>query len=372
MPTVADMIALMGEIAPPRLAEEWDNPGLQFGDPGNPVSRVMVALDPTPAVIQGACDAGAQLLITHHPFFFRPIKNIDLRTPLGKMMETAVRHGLAVFCAHTNLDAVSGGLNDCFAQSLGLQDIAVLCPSGSAENACKLVVYGPEDHCRRMLDVFFAHEQGVIGQYTCCTFRQAGTGTFKPGPAARPLTGKPGEIVCADECRIEVTVPSSAVRQLVSGLRDIHPYETMAWDAYPLQRQPSDGGLGRVGTMPEPIHISMLASRVKVALGIDWVRVVRAGDGLIRNAAVCTGSGAGLLADFLASGADALITGDLRYHDARELEMQGKAAIDVGHFPSEKMMISLIQKGLSEKCRQNNYDVIVDAWQKERDPFVII
>ena len=371
MPTVADIIALMDEIAPPRLAEDWDNSGLQFGDPDNPVSRVMVSLDPSPAVIQGACDAGAELLITHHPLFFKPFKKIDLRAPLGRMIAAAARHSLAVFCAHTNLDAVSGGLNDIFAKMLGLQDITVLCPPAPVETACKLVVYAPKDHCRRLLDVFFAHDQGVIGQYSCCTFRQAGTGTFKPGPSARPMVGDPGEIVHADEYRIEATIKASVVKELVAALRDIHPYETMAWDVYPLYPETPAYGLGRIGVLPEPMDSATLAGKVKSAMGIEWIRVAGASDRLVRKVAVCTGSGAGLMPDFIGSGADALITGDLRYHDARDIEMHGRIAIDVGHFPSERLMIALIQQRLASKCRESNYDVSVDAWLNEQDPFVM-
>lgn len=371
MPTVADMISLMNEIAPPRLAEEWDNPGLQFGDPDGSVSRVMVSLDPTPAVVRGACDAGAELLITHHPLLFRPVKKIDLLTPLGRMIEVAARHRLAVFCAHTNLDAVSGGLNDIFAEKLGLRDIAVLGPAASVEDAFKLVVYVPEDHCRRVLDVFLEGGQGVVGQYSCCTFRQAGIGTFRPGPTSRPMMGGPGETVHANEYRIEATVASSAVKALLSRIGEVHPYETIAWDLYPLHPESSDHGLGRIGMLPEPMDLAMLVRRVKSAMGIGWVRVAGAHDRLIRKAVVCTGSGSGLLADFLASGADVLISGDLRYHDARELEMHDRAVIDVGHFPSEQMMMDLIQQKLSSKCREKNYDVIVDTWQKERDPFVM-
>jgi dinuclear metal center YbgI/SA1388 family protein len=365
------MISLMNEIAPPRLAEEWDNPGLQFGDPDSPVSRVMVSLDPTPAVVRGACDAGAELLITHHPLLFRSVNKIDLRTPLGRMIDVAARRRLAVFCAHTNLDAVSGGLNDLFAEKLGLRDIGVLCPSASGEAVFKLVVYVPKDHCRRVLDVFFECGQGVIGDYSCCTFRQAGTGTFRPGPASRPFIGGPGETVHADEYRIEATVASSAVKMLLSRIGEVHPYETMAWDLYPLRMESSNHGMGRIGMLPEPMDSAMLVCQVKAAMGIEMVRVAGANDRLMKKAVVCTGSGSGLLPDFFASGADVLITGDLRYHDARDLEMHDRVAVDVGHFPSEQIMMDLIQQKLSSKCREKNYDVIVDTWQKERDPFVM-
>lgn len=371
MPTVADIIALMDEVAPPRLAEKWDNSGFQFGDPDKTVSRVMVSLDPTPAVIQGACDAGAELLITHHPLFFQPLKKIDLRTPLGKVIEASARHHLAIFCAHTNLDAVSGGLNDVLAEKLSLQNIKLLSPSIPIEETCKLVVYAPKDHYRRLLDIFFNYNQGVIGQYSCCTFRQDGTGTFKPGPAARPMVGDPGETVHIDEVRIEATINPLFIKKIVAKLEDVHPYETMAWDVYPLYPETPADGLGRIGDLLEPLHSETLARKVKSAMGIEWVRVVAANDRLIRKVAVCTGSGAGLMSEFLASDADALVTGDLRYHDARELEMRGRIAVDVGHFPSEQLMIELILQRLTLKCRQCNYDVSVTAWLNEKDPFVI-
>jgi dinuclear metal center YbgI/SA1388 family protein len=371
MPTVADMIDLMEEVAPSRLVEDWDNSGLQCGNPDQPVSRVMVALDPTPEVIQGACDAGAQLLITHHPLIFRPITTIDLRKPLGIMVETAVRSGLSVFCAHTNLDAAAGGLNDRFAEMIGLDDINVMSHSRPIEDTYKLVVYVPESHLDRVLEVFFAYEQGVIGNYSCCTFRQPGTGTFKPGMEARPFLGKTGEVASADEFRIEATVKSYAAQKLLSGLRKVHPYEAMAWDLYPLYGKSSEEGLGRTGMLPEAMDIAMLARRVKAALDIKTVRMVCARNPMVRKVAVCTGSGSGLLKDFFVSDADVFITGDLRYHDARELEMQKRAAIDVGHFASERLMLDMVQKKLSLKCRENNHDVVIETWKQERDPFVM-
>ena len=126
MPTVSDIVALMDALAPPRLAEEWDNPGLQVGSPQWPVKKVMVALDPSPAVIAEACEQAVDLLITHHPFLFKAIKQLDYSTPLGRMIEMATRHHLAVFAAHTNLDWVAGGLNDVFAAAIGLKNVSIL------------------------------------------------------------------------------------------------------------------------------------------------------------------------------------------------------------------------------------------------------
>jgi dinuclear metal center YbgI/SA1388 family protein len=125
---LADALALLESIAPETLAEQWDNVGLQIGDPRALVRTVMVALDPSPAVIDHACAEGIDLLVTHHPLFFRPVQKIELATPLGGAVARAIRGGLAVACLHTNLDAAADGLNDMLAARLGLSGTRPLAP----------------------------------------------------------------------------------------------------------------------------------------------------------------------------------------------------------------------------------------------------
>jgi dinuclear metal center YbgI/SA1388 family protein len=126
--TVADIVKIMNRFAPPWLAEEWDNVGLQIGDLRWPVHSIWTALDPTLAVVEAACRQDVDLLIVHHPLFFRPIKSIDFHSPHGSIIQTASKHQLAIFSAHTNLDAVRDGVNDVLAQQLGLNGIEILQP----------------------------------------------------------------------------------------------------------------------------------------------------------------------------------------------------------------------------------------------------
>lgn len=126
--TVADIVKIMNRFAPPWLAEEWDNVGLQIGDLRWPVRRIWTALDPTLEVINAACREDVDLLITHHPLFFRPIKSIDFHSPHGSIIKTAIQHQLAIFSAHTNLDMVRDGVNDVLARRLGLKSIKILQP----------------------------------------------------------------------------------------------------------------------------------------------------------------------------------------------------------------------------------------------------
>lgn len=126
--TVAQIIEIMDRLVPPWLAEEWDNVGLQIGDPQRPVQRIWIALDPGAEVIEAACKNKVDLLITHHPLIFRPLKSIDFGTPGGSIIQMAAQHYLAIFAAHTNFDIVSDGVNDILAQRLGIQHLEILQP----------------------------------------------------------------------------------------------------------------------------------------------------------------------------------------------------------------------------------------------------
>lgn len=125
---VTDVIRIMESIAPSSLAEGWDNVGLQVGRGDWLVQNIWVALDPTPDVMEAACSAGADLLITHHPLIFKPLDRIDFNTPTGRVIRHAALNKTAIFVAHTNLDSVHGGLNDLLARKLGLKKCMSLSP----------------------------------------------------------------------------------------------------------------------------------------------------------------------------------------------------------------------------------------------------
>ncbi len=122
---------IMEQVAPSRLAEDWDNAGLQVGKKDWLIRTIWVALDPGPDVVAHACEKNVDLLITHHPLIFSPLKSIDFSTPTGSVVHMASQHRLAVFAAHTNLDSVAGGVNDVLASKIGLKNMKVL---AKAEN----------------------------------------------------------------------------------------------------------------------------------------------------------------------------------------------------------------------------------------------
>ncbi len=371
MPNVQDIINVMEELAPARLAESWDPVGLQVGRKDWPVRSIWVALDPLPEVVSAACDQHVDLLITHHPLLFQPVKNLDFNSPAGSILyQCAVNH-LAVYSAHTNLDKSSGGLNDILAKRIGLDAVAVFAPEEDAES-CKLVLYVPADDEQEVLNALFQTPAGIIGEYSCCTFRNAGKGSFLPGAQARPFIGKTGEISHVDEVRIETLVQKKDIPAVMSHVRSHHPYQTVAFDVYPLMPVVSRHGFGRTGTLIERMNLFQFAHSIKERLCLQNVKVSGNPDMMVQRAAVCSGSGSSLLNVFFASTADVFISGDLRYHDARAAESAGKALIDIGHFSSEHLMIEPIRDYLRQRISSASWEVRVEAYELEKDPFTMI
>lgn len=266
-PTVRQMLDLIdSDIAPWDLAESWDNCGLIAGHPDRPVKKVMVGLDADMPVLEAARLWQADMVLTHHPLFITPVKEIDFSRMPGAAIALAAQAQIAVVCAHTNLDRAAHGLNDELAGRLQIQVDQVL-------------ETGPDE--------------------------ASGAGT----------------------------------------------------------------GLGRVGSVPAPVSLAQMADQIKSHLGVAPVRVVGNPEQMIRRAAVCSGSGGGLIPAFLASGAQVYVTGDIKYHEARLIESHGRALIDVGHFASEIIATDLLVRRLTQAVTRAGFSLEIKAFAGETDPF---
>lgn len=370
MTTLKQIIHIMEVVAPARLAEHWDNVGLQVGDPDWPVKRIRLALDAAPQVIQAACDAQIDLLITHHPLIFKPLSQINCATSSGNIIQSCIQHRLGLFCAHTNLDCVQGGVNDALAGLLELQDVQILRPH--SESAVKIVVYVPREHEAQLLEALFETPAGQIGQYTCCSFRQPGTGSFLPQSGSTPYLGKIGLVNHVPEIRIEAVALKEDIPAIIAHLRRSHPYETMAYDVYPLQSALPSHGLGRIGRLKVSQSPGGLAEVLKSRLGLKYVRIAGQREKMVEEVAVCSGSGHGLVADFLKSNAMLYVSGDLGYHDAQAIIAAGKCLIDLGHFASEHLVLEHLRKRLQHVLVDSGSDVTVDICSHEQDPFELV
>ena len=366
-PRVSDVVGIINKIAPFRYAEEWDNAGLQVGDPASPAGKIMVALDAGRESLEAAVAAGCQLLLTHHPLIFSPMKKIAATDPAANLVILAIRNNLTVVSLHTNYDIADGGLNDLLAGALGVGPCQPLKVSG-ADELVKLGVFVPRGDEEKVLEALFRFS-GVIGNYRDCSFRSAGTGTFTPLDGAQPYLGRVGSREEVEESKIEVLLRMADVADAVKALVKAHPYEEPAYDLYPLLNGGRERGLGRIGPLSAPTTLGEFVAFVKERLALQGVRYLGDGGRKVKKVALCGGSGASLLRSAHYQWADVLVTGDVKYHEAREAEMLGLALVDAGHFATERVMVEGLAGRLATELAAGGFDAEVIPCAEEREPF---
>jgi dinuclear metal center YbgI/SA1388 family protein len=339
------------------------------GDPTAPAERILVALDPTGAAVDAAVARGAQLLVTHHPLLFKPLRRLTVDDPVGRVVWQAVRGGVAIIAVHTNLDVAVDGLNRWLANCLELADAVPLQPLDG--HLFKLVVFVPVDHAETVADALFAGGAGQIGAYDQCSFRTNGIGTFRPGPGTTPFIGESGRLERVEELRLETVVPQRRLGRVLERMLNAHPYEEVAYDLVPLANQLPGAGLGRIGRLAASQPLTTFADQVKTALGCRSVRLVGCPEGVVSKVAVCGGSGAGLIQEARRRGADVLVTGDIKYHEARQAEELGLALVDAGHFATERLAAEALAARLGKEAAARGWRLEVLVHEGERDPFIV-
>lgn len=362
MTQIRDLLKFIEEIAPPALQEEWDNSGLQVGSTNGRPQRVLLALSPSLSVINEGVEMKAQLLITHHPLIFKPLKSIDASTSEGKAIELALKHQLSIYSCHTNLDKARRGTSRILAERLGVGEIKPLLPEGEL---LKLAVFVPREHTQKVLNALAEAGAGHIGNYSHCSFRVAGTGTFLPLGGASPFIGRQGRLEEVQEDRLEMIFPAHLRSRVIENIMESHPYEEVAYDLYPLASGDPSTGLGGVGRLKEPLSAEAFTEQVKNALNGSGIRISGDRSKTIQRVACVGGSGGKYLPFALKAGADAYVTGDAGYHDGLEAEENGLLLIDAGHFATEWPVMEELQRVLSDQFP----DVEFLLSEKDREPF---
>ncbi|MBD2767863.1 Nif3-like dinuclear metal center hexameric protein [Hymenobacter sp. BT664] len=339
MPTVQDLARLLEAAAPLAYQESYDNAGLQCGDPHAEIKGVLIALDCTPAVVAEAGRRGCNVVVCHHPVIFRPLKRLTGGSEVEQTIIAALKNDVAIYAAHTNLDNVRGGVNDKLAEKLGLANTRVLAPqSGNLARLSTYVPHRPEDQrtdvAGRVLAALYAAGAGQVGSYSECSFQTEGTGTFTPGAGTRPAIGTPQQPEAVPERRLEVLLPLHRQTAVLRALRAAHPYEEVAYELVKLENQHQGVGAGLVGELPAGMVPAAFRALLKERLLVPVVRHTPF-ERTIKTVAICGGAGAFLIGAARAAGADAYVTGDVKYHEFFGAEGQ-LMLCDVGHFESEQ------------------------------------
>jgi dinuclear metal center YbgI/SA1388 family protein len=366
--TVAQFIGILDRLASPLLAETWDNVGLQLGSRNWPVNKIWTALDPLPEVVARACEKDVDLLVTHHPLFFKPVKCINCDTPQGRIAQMALSHRLAIYSAHTNLDSASNGVNDALAQRIGLRCLRVL-DEPKQIPGCKLVFFVPSEQAPVVLDTLFSLDAGRFESYSRCTFRSEGVRTYPADSGTSLMPGGADDLVDVQESRVEVLLARTDLDIVVETVKKALPQETMTYDIYPLTTNDQRMGLGRVGQLPASMPLDAFAVKLKDVLNVATVKLVGKPDMTVETVAVCSGSGASMLKAALASGAQVYVSGDLGYHTARDAEQAGIGLVDIGHFGSERLVVDVLAAAIRKASETLGLAVSVECANMETDPF---
>lgn len=375
MITVSDVRKVMDRAYPPYLAESWDAVGLICGDPAAPVSKVMLALDCTQEVADKAVDIGADMLIVHHPLLLRGVSSVAADTPKGKVIHTLITGGVALFAAHTNADSARPGVNDKLAEVVGTTPGRPVKPI--LKGLDKWGIYVPESAAQSVKDAVFEAGAGAIGDYSQCSFEWKGTGQFLPHHNAQPVVGHPRQLERTEELRVEFVAPARLRTTLIDAIRAAHPYEEPAFDVVSMQSTQdleTAEGLGRVGTLPEPMRFGDFVQQVADALPETSWGIRAAGDPeqMVHTVAVSSGSGDSFLDAVAALGVDVYVTSDLRHHPADESRRaQGPLLIDTAHWASEFPWTYQVQELLAQEFAQLDVEVATlrtDPWNISAHP----
>jgi len=343
---IFEITSFLESLAPLSWQENYDNAGLIVGKPTDDVSKALLSLDCTEAVVEEAIQTGCNLIVSHHPIVFKGMKRFNDSTYIERVVSKAIKNNIALYAIHTNLDNVSAGVNGEIMERLGVNDPLILSPKAGVLK--KLSVFVPENAASKVRDALFVAGAGNIGNYSECSYNLSGLGTFRPGPNADPAIGSNGVREEVRETSIEVIYPLHLERKVLIALFESHPYEEVAHNIYTLDNAYQEVGSGMIGNLMEPLDEQDFLALVKEKMNVSVIRHTAEIGRKIQRIAVCGGAGSFLLHRAIKAGADAFISSDFKYHEFFDAEQKILIA-DIGHYESEQFTPGLLLKKIQNK-----------------------
>lgn len=323
------IIAAIEDFAPAALQESWDNTGLQLGLPpeaDGECSGVLLCLDVTPEIVAEAVRLGCNLIVSHHPLFFKGVKCIAGRTVAERVAADAIRAGVAIYSSHTALDSTTGGISYEMARRLGATPQRVLAPSKVP--MAVMSVTCPRDKAQDVRLLLLDSETPQCDYFDIDS--EETSAPDSPGFPESMLRHTP-------LCRVEACVKVSSVHRLAAAIHAMPGSSAIKIDIVPLDNTNTALGLGITATFDEPVSGRDFAALLKEKFHLTAMQV-SAGfdpDMKISRIALCGGSGGEFIGTASADGAQAYVSADIRYHDFAENASNPMPIFDIGHFESE-------------------------------------
>ncbi len=344
---VANIISALEDFAPLSLQEDFDNSGLQVGNKSAECNGVLLCVDVTPAIIEEAIEKGCNLVVSHHPLLFKGLKRITGATLVERTILKAISANISIYSCHTSADNAFNGVSWKMAELLGLNDVETL--SRQKNKMMKLSVMVPINHLETVRLALFDAGAGTLGNYDSCSFSTKGEGTFRALDGANPYVGNMYEFHFEQEIRLDVILPVWLKMRVEHALRMSHPYEEPAYEFIALENDSPYTGLGTIGQYEAPISPYELIEKVKKAFNSPITRCSAFDNELmVKRVAMCSGSGSSFIKDAIASGAQAFITSDTRYHDFIDYASD-ILIVDIGHYESEQCTKDIFYHVITEK-----------------------
>ena len=369
-----EIINSLEQLAPARYAESFDNVGLLVGHKEKQVSKIMLALDASEDVIDQCVEQKVDLLITHHPIIFSPLKRLNWDDLNARRVMKLLENNIACYAIHTNFDIKV--MAEEAARKLNLSNPQILQVT-HVQKYKKLVVYVPTDSVDKVRAAMTHEGAGFIGNYSDCTFGAKGTGSFKPLEGTNPYIGKQDELTFTDEVRLETIVKEEDLNRTIQAMLRVHPYEEVAYDIYNLENEVQCEGIGRYGYLKNDMTLSDLVNIVKNQFGVSKVKVWGDVNRKVASVAISPGAGKSMIKDAKKAKVDVFITGDIDHHEALDCVEEGLMIIDAGHFGTEYFMVDIVKEYLkkffaSYTQEEGVYSGVEILVANEKEPFTIL
>ncbi|MES2764124.1 MAG: Nif3-like dinuclear metal center hexameric protein [Bacteroidota bacterium] len=340
------IIAEIERFAPLSYQESYDNCGLLTGHKEQGVTAALLCLDCTEEIVEEALRKKCNLIIAHHPIIFSGLKKINGNNYVERTIIKAIQNNIAIYACHTNLDNVKLGVNKKIADKLGLINQQILSPKRSLLK--KLVTFVPFTHLELVRDNLFNAGAGNIGNYDSCSFMVEGTGSFKGNDQANPFIGEKGKLSLEKEARLELIFETINEAQIISSLKQNHPYEEVAYDIYQLENSYQNIGSGMTGELEKAMPEKEFLEQIKSIFKVNFLKHTALLNKPINKVALCGGSGSFLLKNAINSKSDIYISSDFKYHEFFDAENKILVA-DIGHYETEQFTPEIFYEIISNK-----------------------
>jgi dinuclear metal center YbgI/SA1388 family protein len=348
---IKEIVSALERFAPLPLQDGFDNAGLQIGFTDVEATGALLCLDVTEEIIDEAIANDCNIIISHHPLIFKGYKSITGRDYVERCIIKAIKHDIAIFAAHTNIDNAQRGVNFKIAEKIGLEKVQILDPKDGM--LLKMVTFVPTTHVEHVKKSLFKAGCGSIGNYENCDFQVIGNSHYKAKKGANPFAGIVGKKHKEQEVRLEVVLPTYQKNAATKALLQVHPYEEPVFDFFALQNTWSQVGAGVIGELKEPESELEFLHRIKKIFEVECLRHNKLNGRLIRKVALCGGAGSFLLPKAITIGADVFITGEIKYHDFFGHEQEILMA-EIGHYESEQYTIEIFKSIIGDRFPQLN------------------